>query len=429
MLIVAKFGGSSLADAEGFRAVGEILRADPKRRCVVVSAPGRRSPEDRKLTDLLYDCYAERGGGAWRSLLRMILERFDAIAADLDVKPDWLPERERLSIALADGTAERDYVASRGEYFCAKLMAAYLRRTFLDSADWLRMNADGTADLARSYAALQALAKDGFVTPGFYGALADGTIRTFPRGGSDVTGALAAAALRAECYENWTDVPGLFEADPSVFPEARPVRFMTYRELAALGAVGVQVLHSGAIRPMREAGIPLLIRSTRQPDDPGTRIAPEKPADLRRGRLLCLGARRELALLQADAPSHLNALLRKSGVVPVFCAETRSEQTALIPAEPLPEQMELFSPAPGGIRVESGLSLIAVILAEASDCGKTAAELPALLEQNGVPVHAILFSGADSALLLAIPDDHFHFAVRVLLQAARLNEDADPFGA
>ncbi len=365
-MIVVKFGGSSLADAAGFRAVEGILRADPRRSGVVVSAPGKRAPGDRKLTDLLYDLW-ERRVGAWQPLLENIYARFDEIAEDLDVRPDWQEGRQQLSAMLASGKATRDFVASRGEYFCAKLLAAYLKMPFLDSADWLRMNPDGTADEARSYAALRDLAGDGFVTPGFYGALADGTIRTFPRGGSDITGALAAAALRAERYENRTDVPGILEADPADFPEARPVRYLTYPELTALGEVGVQVLHSGAIRPVREAGIPLAVRSTRQPIDPGTLITEELPEGVRRGRLLLLGSKKE--------------------------RESRR---------------------------------ITAIFAKEATRGVKPTELPALMEQNGVPVLEMHYSGI--VLHITVPEEHYHRAVRVLLQAARLPEDADPFG-
>ena len=366
-MIVAKFGGSSLADAAGFRTAEAIVRADPRRRGVVVSAPGKRAPGDRKLTDCLYDLW-ERRDGAWQPLLKEIYARFDEIAKDLGVRPDWQEGRELLTAGLASGKATRDFVASRGEYFCAKLLAAYLDRPFLDSADWLRMNPDGTADETRSYAALQSRAGDGFITPGFYGALADGTIRTFPRGGSDITGALAAAALRAERYENWTDVPGILEADPADFPEARPVRYLTYPELTALGDVGVQVLHSGAIRPVREAGIPLTVRSTRQPIDPGTQIAAELPEGVRRGRVLLLGSRKG-----------------RDG------------------------------------------RLIAVIFAKEATRGVKPTELPALLEQNGVPILEMHYSGI--VLHITVPEEHYHRAVRVLLQAARLPEDADPFGA
>ena len=366
-MIVAKFGGSSLADAGCFRAVETILRADPRRAGVVVSAPGRRTPGDRKLTDRLYDLWQLRGG-AWQPLFTELHDRFCEIAEHLGVAPDGQEGWDRLAASLADGTATRDYVASRGEYFCARLLAAYLQKSFLDSADWLRMNADGSADLPRSYAALRALAGDGFVTPGFYGALADGTIRTLPRGGSDVTGALAAAALQAELYENWTDVPGILEADPADFPEARPVRFLTYPELAALGEVGVQVLHAGAIRPVQEAGIPLVVRSTKQADDPGTRIASKLPDGVRRGRLLLLACRKE---------------------------EAQGRITA--------------------------------IFAQEATRGAKPAELPALLERHGIPVREMHFSGF--VLHLTVPEEHYHRAVRVLLQTARLPEDADPFGA
>ena len=271
MLTIAKFGGSSLATAARFRAVKALIAADPARQGIVVSAPGRRAPEDSKLTDLLYAAHTLRqSGGDWLSPLGEIESRFSEIAQALSLPLDL----SALKDGLRKNTLSRDAVASRGEYYCAALLARYLDRKLIDSADWLCFAPDGTVDAERSYAQLRRLADAPFVTPGFYGAL-NGEIKTLSRGGSDVTGALAAAALQADLYENWTDVPGVLTADPKIDPYAKPIPHLTYSELSALAEKGLQVLHEGAVRPVREKGIPMRIASSFQPELPGTWISGE----------------------------------------------------------------------------------------------------------------------------------------------------------
>ena len=216
MLKVTKFGGSSMADAGQYRKVRDIVLADPQRKVVIVSAAGKRYSGDNKLTDLLYLCHAHtRYGVACDPVFEMITGRYREICRDLDLKLDLEPEFEALKKRLDAKEVSEDELASRGEYFSAKLMAAFLDFEFVDAADWIRFNMDGTVDKEWSYAALKKLGHGkGIVIPGFYGAMPDGRIRTFSRGGSDITGALAAAALDADVYENWTDVSGILMADP-----------------------------------------------------------------------------------------------------------------------------------------------------------------------------------------------------------------------
>ncbi|MBQ3487363.1 MAG: aspartate kinase, partial [Clostridia bacterium] len=224
---VVKFGGSSMADAGQYRKVRDILLADPERKVVVVSAAGKRNKADHKITDLLYLCHAHSQYGVDCSgVFQMIVSRYLEI---------------------------RDELASRGEYFSAKLMAAYLDFRFIDAADWIRFNFDGTVDQETSYETLRALVwGTGVVIPGFYGLMPDGRIRTFSRGGSDITGSLAAAALDAEVYENWTDVSGILMADPRIVDDPQTIPEVTYDELRELSYSGAQVLHEGSIFPVRE---------------------------------------------------------------------------------------------------------------------------------------------------------------------------------
>ena len=274
MLKVTKFGGSSMADAGQYRKVRDILLADPERRVVIVSAAGKRDKADHKITDLLYLCHAHAQYGVdcspvFEHITSRYLEIRDELGLDLDLETEFAAIKKRLD----SNAISQDELVSRGEYFSAKLMAKFLGFKFVDAVDWVKFNMDGTVDQEPSYRALRELfAGRGIVTPGFYGQLPDGNIRTFSRGGSDITGALAAAALDADVYENWTDVSGILMADPRIVENPQPIPEVTYDELRELSYSGAQVLHEGTIFPVREKNIPLNIRNTNAPNDPGTMI-------------------------------------------------------------------------------------------------------------------------------------------------------------
>ena len=272
---VVKFGGSSMADAGQYRKVRDILMADPERKGVVVSAAGKRFSGDHKLTDLLYLCYAHIQYGVDCSTV------FDAIASRyIDIRDDLglsLPievDLELLKHRIDAKEISQEELVSRGEYLSAKLMASYLGFQFVDAADWVKFNMDGTVNEKDSYEALrsQVILGYGAVIPGFYGAMPDGTIHTFSRGGSDITGALAAAALDADVYENWTDVSGILMADPRIVDDPQAIPEVTYDELRELSYSGAQVLHEDSIFPVREKNIPVNIRNTNDPSAPGTMI-------------------------------------------------------------------------------------------------------------------------------------------------------------
>ena len=274
MLKVTKFGGSSMADAKQYRKVRDIILADPERRVVIVSAAGKRDSSDHKLTDLLYLCHAHtKYGVACDPIYDMITSRYIEIRNELGLQVDLESDFAELKKRLDKKQVSEDELASRGEYYSAKLMAAFLDFEFVDAADWIRFNMDGSVDKDYSYDALKKLGHGkGIVIPGFYGAMPDGRIRTFSRGGSDITGALAAAALDADVYENWTDVSGILMADPRIVENPQPIPEVTYDELRELSYAGAQVLHEGTILPVREKGIPVNIRNTNAPNDRGTFI-------------------------------------------------------------------------------------------------------------------------------------------------------------
>ncbi|MBE6933441.1 MAG: aspartate kinase [Ruminococcaceae bacterium] len=284
MLKVAKFGGSSMADAGQYKKIRDILLSDPSRRVVVVSAAGKRNKNDHKITDLLYLCHAHTQYGVdCTAVFEMITSRYLDIRNELNISLDLESEFAALKQRLDAKAVTQDELASRGEYFSAKLMAAYLGFRFIDAVEWIKFNLDGTVDQETSYEALQnlVLQGQGAVIPGFYGLMPDGHIRTFTRGGSDITGSLAAAALNADVYENWTDVSGILMADPRIVDDPQAIPEVTYDELRELSYSGAQVLHEGTIFPVREKNIPLNIRNTNAPEDKGTMIREkfDTPAD------------------------------------------------------------------------------------------------------------------------------------------------------
>ena len=275
MLKVTKFGGSSMADAGQYRKIRDILLADPARRVVVVSAAGKRDKNDHKITDLLYLCYSHvKYGVDCDRIFQMIASRYIGIRNELGLALAIEPELEELKKAVDSKQISREALVSRGEYFSAKLMAAYLGFQFIDAADWVKFNMDGTVNQEQSYEELRSRVTPGVgaVIPGFYGTMPDGAIHTFSRGGSDITGSLAAAALDADVYENWTDVSGILMADPRIVDDPQTIPEVTYDELRELSYSGAQVLHEDSIFPVREKNIPVNIRNTNAPSDAGTMI-------------------------------------------------------------------------------------------------------------------------------------------------------------
>jgi len=271
---VVKFGGSSLASAEQFRKVGDIIRSDEARRFVVPSAPGKRFDGDTKVTDMLYKCYAAaEAGEKFGKLLEDIKARYYEIIHGLELSLSLEEEFQVISESFA-GKAGTDYAASRGEYLNGIVMAASLGYAFVDAAEVICFDEDGNfaADETNAKLSARLAEAESAVVPGFYGAMPDGKVKTFSRGGSDVTGSIVAKAISADIYENWTDVSGFLVTDPRIIENPRVIETITYRELRELSYMGATVLHEDAIFPVRKAGIPINIRNTNAPQDKGTLI-------------------------------------------------------------------------------------------------------------------------------------------------------------
>ncbi len=270
---VVKFGGSSLADANQFKKVANIIRADSDRKYVVPSAPGKRFKEDDKVTDLLYKSFESAGKPEFAEVFGKIRERYSDIVKGLEIEFP-LDEELRVIEACIINKAGRDFAASRGEYLNAKILSVYLGYEFIDAAEVVFFGDDGSLDAEKTNTVLsERLEKcERAVIPGFYGSMPNDTIKTFSRGGSDISGAIVARAAQADVYENWTDVSGFLIADPRIVDNPAPIELITYRELRELSYMGATVLHEDSIFPVKIAGIPIEIKNTNAPEDKGTRI-------------------------------------------------------------------------------------------------------------------------------------------------------------
>ncbi len=271
---VVKFGGSSLASARQFKKVGDIIRADKTRRYVIPSAPGKRNSKDTKVTDMLYECYAAASTGAsYKKLLEAIRARYQEIIDGLDLNLNLDHEFATIEENFVKGVG-KDYAASRGEYLNGIVMANYLGYEFIDAAEVIFFDENGNfeAELTNKELSERLEHIERAVIPGFYGSKHDGSIKTFSRGGSDVTGSIVARAIHADLYENWTDVSGFLVTDPRIVENPEVIETITYKELRELAYMGAGVLHEDAIFPVRKEGIPINIRNTNRPEDKGTLI-------------------------------------------------------------------------------------------------------------------------------------------------------------
>lgn len=405
----AKFGGSSLADAEGFLRVAAIVRADPARRYIIPSAPGKRSPGDRKITDMLYDC-SERAEKKedFKSLFKSIEERFLSIAERLGTGYDPCPELRLIKEKLTCG-CERDFAASRGEYLCGRLLADLLCFDFIDAADVIFFTEDGRLDGAKTYASLRAslsLHKRA-VIPGFYGSLPDGRIKTFTRGGSDITGAIVARAAKSDLYENFTDVCGLLAADPGIVDSPRVIRKITYRELRELACAGAKVLHGEAILPVSAVGIPVNIKNTYKPEDPGTFIVSD--TDGEGERVIGLAGESGYTLIRLGAENisarhgfcaRLFSILEGFGVRIGHLPSGVDGICAVVPTEALDANRENVikeikeSLSPDSVELRDGVALISVVGRGIGESPKTGAEIFSALSEAKIGV-LLIDRGAD----------------------------------
>ena len=433
MLKVAKFGGSSMADAVQFAKVKAIVESDPARRVIVVSAPGKRDKEDHKVTDLLYLCSAHlKYGVSCEKIFALIRKRYQEIADDCGLTLDLNREFDALWKRMCAGEADQEYLASRGEYFAARLMAEYLGYTFLDAALWLQFKFDGTVDQEASYEALRKAA-DGqrVVIPGFYGSMPDGRVVTLTRGGSDITGALAAAALDADVYENWTDVSGFLMADPKIVPDPRPIERITYAELRELSYIGAQVLHEGTVSPVREKNIPLNIRTTNQPDHPGTMIRErfDEPVLADENLITGIAGRKDFSVITITKNGMSNEvgvlrrvleILEKYQLVVEYLPSGIDSVSLVVAADKLrPCQYQILGEIqktlkPDTIHVTEDMAIVAAVGRKMAFKPGISGKIFAALGENGINIRMITQGPEELNIIVGVDNKDFAGAIRVL---------------
>jgi aspartate kinase len=428
---VAKFGGSSLASAGQFEKVLSIIRADTSRIIIVPSAPGKRGPDDTKVTDLLYDCHSTAlAGGDVSAKVAAIQARYGGIVTGLGMKLDLSSEFETMEKLIRRG-ASADYCASRGEYFSGIVLAAALGFEFIDAADCIFFREDGMLDEERTNRALgEAMAgRAGVVLPGFYGSMPDGKIRTFSRGGSDITGALAARAAGAKVYENWTDVSGVLAADPRIVPHARTIGAITYRELRELSYMGATVLHEDAIFPVRKAGIPICIRNTNAPDDRGTVIMAEAPEDAGMPVVTGIAGRKGFSVIgieKAMMNSELGFGRKILSVLEDNCISFEHLPTGIDTLSVVVESRYLegkrqaviagirAAADPDDITIIDGMALIATVGRGMVHHKGTAARLFGALAGAGINISLIDQGSSELNIIVGVEEEDFEGAIRAI---------------
>ena len=430
-IIVAKFGGTSVADTSQFRKVRDIVQSSPERRFIVVSAPGKRFPEDRKVTDLLLDCYEKAAAGEdFAPDLERIRLRFMEIVDGLMLEFPLDEEIRILRESLTEAPS-RDFTASRGEYLTAKIMAAYLGYTFVDPAWCVCFDENGQPDLAMTGRTMRAslLPLSHAVIAGFYGADMNGTIHTFERGGSDITGSLAACAVRADLYENWTDVSGLYAADPRIVNRPETVPYMSYRELRTLSYMGASVLHSDAVLSASEAEIPINIRNTNRPQDPGTMIVRHLPRGVAKNPVTGVSGRKGMSVLQIEKVmvsdgSGFSALMLdilKERALPFEYCLTGIDSITLVIRTDLLENCreDLLEEIratlhPDFIGFRDNLSLIAVTGEKATESSDANVRVLETLTAEGIEISTINQGAGKLNLLIGVPDEKYESAIRAI---------------
>ncbi len=431
---VVKFGGSSLADAEHFRQVAAIIKADPTRRYVVPSAPGKRQKTDTKITDMLYRCYdlikSRATSEAIDACYNEIRARYTGIIADLGIDFDISGELDYVKNAMLHA-AGRDYAASRGEYLNALILAKYLGFDFIDAESVIFFKENGTLDEERTNAELTAeLERHKYaVIPGFYGGTPNGTVKTFSRGGSDITGSIVARAAKATLYENWTDVSGFMMADPRVVENPCIIKEITYRELRELSYMGATVLHEDAVFPVRSAGIPINIRNTNRPEDEGTMIVPHSVGYDSEHVITGIAGKKGFSVLTIEKDMMNSEVGFGRKVLEIFEDNDISFEhlpsgidtmSVVVSSATLDDRREKVMNAivravkPDSVFVEDDLALIAVVGRGMVKAKGTAARVCDALARADVNIRMIDQGSSELNIIVGVNDDEYEDALRAI---------------
>ena len=431
---VVKFGGSSLADAKQFKKVAEIILDDPTRRFVVASAPGKRYVEDIKVTDMLYKCYEMASEGQnFDEQFQMIKDRYNNIIMDLGIEDFSLEEDFEIIKGAFSHMAGRDYAASRGEFLNSKVLAKYLGFDFIDAAKYIFFDDMGQFvwDKTAEILIPKLAATEKAVVPGFYGSMPNGTIKTFSRGGSDVTGSIIARAAEAKLYENWTDVSGCLICDPRIVNNPAPINTITYSELRELAYMGATVLHEDAIFPVRAAGIPVNIKNTNCPQDRGTMIVSET-AEPCEHIITGIAGKKGMSVINIEKDKmnsevgfgrNVLRALEKSNVSFEHMPSGVDTMSVVIQTDKLAGKEttildEIRSRVhPDQLYIESNLALIAVVGRGMKSARGTAAILFTALADARVNIKMIDQGSSELNIIIGVAEEDFEVAMKAIYNA------------
>ncbi|MBD5584667.1 MAG: aspartate kinase [Clostridia bacterium] len=429
---VCKFGGTSMADGNVINGVKKIIESDPQRRFVVVSAPGKRYSGDTKVTDLLYKCYEELiHSGSCKTSFGAVRARFNSIVRELNIDFDistLLDETEK----LIEEKKSEDFTASRGEYLCARIVAEVLDAKFIDSTDTVFFKEDGSFDGEKSYKAISS-ALNGVpraVFPGFYGQDTDGNVKTFSRGGSDISGAIIARAVNASVYENWTDVSGFLACDPRIVENPKRIKTISYKELRELSYMGANVLHSDSIFPVSKANIPIQIKNTFRPQDDGTAIVPITRYTLSGSTVTGVAGKKNFTVIFIEK-SHMNAevgfickvlgILVEAGISVEHIPSGIDTMSLVIesshlPADKLQTVLEEIKKAvaPDFIRVIEDIALIATVGHGMSSSVGTSARLFNAIASANINIKMIDQGSSELNIIVGVKNDDYEKCIRAI---------------
>ncbi|MCI8286283.1 MAG: aspartate kinase [Lachnospiraceae bacterium] len=427
---VVKFGGSSLASAEQFKKAGDIVRSDADRKYVVPSAPGKRFKEDAKVTDMLYACYdLAEAGRDFSEELSAIKARYSEITVGLQLSAELDEEFETIEKNFRE-KAGRDYAASRGEYLNGIIMAAYLDYEFIDAADVILFDENGRFDADKTNEVLSARLAGGgnAVIPGFYGSRPDGSVKTFTRGGSDVTGSIVAKAVQADVYENWTDVSGFLIADPDIISNAKGIDVITYRELRELSYMGAEVFHEDAIFPVRQKGIPINIRNTNAPQDSGTWIVGstcQKSKYVITGiagkkGFCCINIEKDKMNSEIGFGRKVLQAFEENGISFEHVPSGIDTMTIFVHQDDFVHKEQKVAAAlyrlakPDSIEIESDLALIAVVGRGMKSTRGTAGRIFSALAHANINVKMIDQGSSELNIIIGVANEDFETAIRAI---------------
>lgn len=434
MIKVAKFGGSSLADANQFKKVKDIILKDSSIIITVASAPGKRFSEDNKITDLLYLSYAHlKYSVEYTKMFVHIEERYAKIKEELNLKLNLGKEFDKIKSKMKKGM-NKDYLISRGEYLNAKLLAEYLGYTFIDAKDIIFFNFNGTINIEKTTKAIEEVFKcnSKIVVPGFYGSLPNGEIKIFSRGGSDITGSIISSAINASVYENWTDVSGILMADPRIVGNPKKIDFITYNELRELSYMGANVLHTNAVAPVKDANIPINIRNTNEPNNPGTMIVSNHHKILEShtsSPITGIAGKKDFSILSiykypmSEEPNSLLNILEVfkkykiniehiSSGIDNFSLILSSEDLEKYLYEIIADTKKLCSSIE--IKVVRGISLIAIVGRNMVHKPGTSGKLFAAVGNNGVNIRVISQSSDELNIIIGVANENFEKCINVI---------------